>query len=94
MQVRPDEGQAYILIGEGEYHELVNVTRSGPLTLLVGPEIHYCINEQLIDQGDKYRGNLTNRLFRRHLMPQLVTSYRFGMMYTFRQGWMTLNPRS
>ena len=94
MQVRPDEGQAYILIGEGEYHELVNVTRPGPLTLLVGPDICYYINEQLIDQDDKYRGNLTNRLFRRHLMPQLVTSCRFGMTYTFRQGWMTLNPRS
>ncbi|KAH8114386.1 pectin lyase fold/virulence factor [Phellopilus nigrolimitatus] len=30
----PEEGQAVILIGEGEYHETLNVTRSGPLTLL------------------------------------------------------------
>ena len=31
----PEQGQAFILIGEGEYHETVNITRSGPLTLLV-----------------------------------------------------------
>ncbi|KAI5116487.1 hypothetical protein M0805_009056 [Coniferiporia weirii] len=30
----PEKGQAVILIGEGEYHETVNVTRSGPLILL------------------------------------------------------------
>ncbi|CAL1713535.1 unnamed protein product [Somion occarium] len=30
----PDTGHAMILIGEGEYHETVNVTRSAPLTLL------------------------------------------------------------
>ncbi|KAF5336302.1 hypothetical protein D9758_014482 [Tetrapyrgos nigripes] len=30
----PNEGEAIILIAEGEYHETVNVTRSGPLTLL------------------------------------------------------------
>ncbi|EJC97869.1 uncharacterized protein FOMMEDRAFT_137258 [Fomitiporia mediterranea MF3/22] len=30
----PEEGQATILIGAGEYHETVNITRSGPLTLL------------------------------------------------------------
>ncbi|KAK7464914.1 hypothetical protein VKT23_006122 [Stygiomarasmius scandens] len=30
----PDEGEAFILIAEGEYNEAVNVTRSGPLTLL------------------------------------------------------------
>ncbi|KAA1473851.1 pectin lyase-like protein [Dentipellis sp. KUC8613] len=29
-----DEGNATILIGAGEYHETVNVTRRGPLTLL------------------------------------------------------------
>lgn len=31
----PDSGSAVILIGAGEYEELVNVTRTGPLTLLV-----------------------------------------------------------
>ncbi|KAL0576318.1 hypothetical protein V5O48_005667 [Marasmius crinis-equi] len=30
----PDEGEAVILIAEGVYHENVNVTRTGPLTLL------------------------------------------------------------
>ncbi|KAK7054335.1 hypothetical protein VNI00_003529 [Paramarasmius palmivorus] len=30
----PDELEAIILVAEGEYHETVNVTRSGPLTLL------------------------------------------------------------
>ncbi|EEB90465.1 hypothetical protein MPER_11326 [Moniliophthora perniciosa FA553] len=30
----PDEGEAIILITEGQYHETVNVTRSGRLTLL------------------------------------------------------------
>ncbi|TFK93312.1 carbohydrate esterase family 8 protein [Polyporus arcularius HHB13444] len=30
----PEHGAATILIGAGEYHETVNVTRSGPLTLL------------------------------------------------------------
>ncbi|ESK95694.1 carbohydrate esterase family 8 protein [Moniliophthora roreri MCA 2997] len=30
----PDEGEAIILITEGQYQETVNVTRSGPLTLL------------------------------------------------------------
>ncbi|KAK7689841.1 hypothetical protein QCA50_006480 [Cerrena zonata] len=30
----PDTGDAIILIGEGEYHETINVTRSSPLTLL------------------------------------------------------------
>ncbi|KAL5524410.1 hypothetical protein ACEPAF_9550 [Sanghuangporus sanghuang] len=30
----PDQGRAFILVGEGEYHETVNITRSGPLTLL------------------------------------------------------------
>ncbi|TFY77245.1 hypothetical protein EWM64_g6765, partial [Hericium alpestre] len=29
-----DDGSATILIGAGEYHETVNVTRRGPLTLL------------------------------------------------------------
>jgi len=29
------EGDATVLIGAGEYHETVNITRSGPLTLLV-----------------------------------------------------------
>jgi len=32
---RPETGSAIILIGAGEYHEMVNVTRSAPLTLLV-----------------------------------------------------------
>ncbi|GJJ13452.1 hypothetical protein Clacol_007706 [Clathrus columnatus] len=31
---RPERGDATILIGEGEYFEIVNVTRSGPLTFL------------------------------------------------------------
>jgi len=30
----PEHGQATILIGKGEYHETLNVTRSDPLTLL------------------------------------------------------------
>ncbi|KIJ54145.1 carbohydrate esterase family 8 protein [Sphaerobolus stellatus SS14] len=30
----PDKGPATILIGEGDYHETVNVTRSGPVTML------------------------------------------------------------
>ncbi|KIP04249.1 carbohydrate esterase family 8 protein [Phlebiopsis gigantea 11061_1 CR5-6] len=30
----PEDGPATILIGEGEYHETVNVTRRGPLTFL------------------------------------------------------------
>ncbi|KAH9890352.1 pectin lyase-like protein [Cubamyces lactineus] len=30
----PDEGHATILIGAGDYHETVNVTRKGPITLL------------------------------------------------------------
>ena len=32
---RPEEGDAVILIGAGEYHETVQVTRKGALTLLV-----------------------------------------------------------
>lgn len=32
---RPETGNATILIGAGEYEELVNVTRTAPLTLLV-----------------------------------------------------------
>ena len=32
---RPEHGDALILIGEGEYQEVVNITRSGPVTLLV-----------------------------------------------------------
>ncbi|RPD56135.1 pectin lyase-like protein [Lentinus tigrinus ALCF2SS1-7] len=30
----PEDGAAIILVGAGEYHETVNVTRSGPVTLL------------------------------------------------------------
>ncbi|KAI0718206.1 pectin lyase-like protein [Cerioporus squamosus] len=30
----PEHGTATILVGAGEYHETINVTRSGPLTLL------------------------------------------------------------
>ena len=32
---RPDTGNATILVGEGEYHDTINVTRSSPLILLV-----------------------------------------------------------
>jgi len=32
---RPETDDAIILIGAGEYFEMVNVTRSAPLTLLV-----------------------------------------------------------
>jgi hypothetical protein len=35
MFVRPLDGPAVILIGEGEYHETINITRKGPVTLLV-----------------------------------------------------------
>lgn len=35
MQLSPPTGRATILIGAGEYHESVNVTRTSPLTLLV-----------------------------------------------------------
>lgn len=32
---RPHTGSAVILVGEGEYHETVNITREAPITLLV-----------------------------------------------------------
>ena len=35
MEYRPEDGAATILIGAGDYHETVNVTRPGPVTLLV-----------------------------------------------------------
>lgn len=39
-EIPREEGKAAtILIGEGEYHETVNVTRKAPLTLLVLPQI-------------------------------------------------------
>lgn len=34
MVCSPNTGSATILIGAGEYHETINVTRTGPLTLL------------------------------------------------------------
>lgn len=35
QRYRPELGSATILIAEGEYQETVNVTRKGPLTMLV-----------------------------------------------------------
>jgi len=34
VQSLPNDGPATILIGEGDYHETVNITRRGPVTLL------------------------------------------------------------
>lgn len=35
LRKRPETRYAIILVGAGDYHETVNVTRTGPLTLLV-----------------------------------------------------------
>ncbi len=40
---RPDRGDAVILVGEGEYHETINVTRKGPLTLLVSLRLVFVV---------------------------------------------------
>ncbi len=34
-ELRPNLGRATILIAEGQYQETLNITRKGPLTLLV-----------------------------------------------------------
>ena len=44
---RPDSGAATILIGRGEYHEVVNVSRKAPLTLLVRRNPLLCISRYL-----------------------------------------------
>ncbi|KAL0059209.1 hypothetical protein AAF712_014053 [Marasmius tenuissimus] len=52
IEALPEEGEAIILIAEGQYHETVNVTRRAPLTLLgqLPSELASAVNEPFFDQ--------------------------------------------
>jgi hypothetical protein len=68
---RPETGNAFILIGAGDYHETVNVTRTGPLTLLVSSTVLYP-NDDIASRLGDGQGQLDNA----HLNSTSITPTR------------------
>ena len=88
---RPPTGDATILVGEGEYHETINVTRMDPITLLVRlPSLESVMTSSSLlalrrDNYDKSRRSLPTEML------QLEISFIYGTINLFALVWMMHN---
>ena len=83
---RPQHGAATILIGAGEYHETVNVTRSDPVTLLVrcrSTNVTYNLRT-----NDRANSTPRMRSTQQGMRPHAILS-TFGTTNLCRPGWTT-----
>ena len=59
----PEKNSAIILVGEGEYHETLNITRRAPLTLLV-MFLFFSSARQILNRDERFKGQLNQNATR------------------------------